>query len=73
MTTSAVSAKLTGSRFVRFFSGILSELRKVVWLTRREVAYLTFMVLIVAVAAGIVLGLFDFGFSAAVDKFIITK
>jgi preprotein translocase subunit SecE len=70
MTTHAV-AKPTGNRFIGFFTGIWAELKKVVWLSRREAAYLTMLVLIVAVAAGIVLGLFDWGFSTAVDKLII--
>jgi preprotein translocase subunit SecE len=71
MTTQAVGVKPSGNRFIRFFTGIWYELKKVVWLTRREVAYLTLLVLVVSVAAGVVLGLFDWGFSTAVDKFII--
>jgi preprotein translocase SecE subunit len=70
MTTHAV-AKPAGNRFTRFFTGIWSELRKVVWLSRREAAYLTLIVLVVTIAAGIVLWAFDLGFSTAVDKFII--
>ena len=35
------------SRF-KFFGEVISELRKVVWLSRREVAYLTFLVVVVA-------------------------
>jgi preprotein translocase subunit SecE len=74
MTTHAVSAnKPAGNRFIGFFTGIWAELKKVVWLSRREAAYLTMIVLIVGIAAGIVLGLCDFGFSTAVDKFIIAK
>lgn len=70
MTTHAAT-KAAGNRFSRFFTGILSELKKVVWLTRREAAYLTMIVLIVAVIATIVLGLFDYGFSAVVDRFLV--
>ena len=72
MTTSAI-AKPTGNRFSRFFTGLYAELKKVVWLTRREAAYLTLLVLIVAAAAAIVLGLFDWGFSSIIDKFLIAK
>jgi preprotein translocase subunit SecE len=71
MTTHAVGVKPTGNRFTRFFTGIWFELKKVVWLSRREVAYLTLIVLAVSIAAGVVLGLFDWGFSTAVDKFIL--
>ncbi len=72
MTTRTV-AKPAGNRFTRFFTGIWAELKKVVWLSRREAAYLTLIVLIVAVAAGIVLGLFDYGFSNLIDKLLIAK
>ncbi len=73
MTSHAVSAKPAGNRFVGFFTGIWAELKKVVWLSRREAAYLTMIVLIVAIAAGIVLGLFDYGFSTLIDKLLIAK
>lgn len=56
------SAKRSGLRF-RFFSETIAELKKVVWLTRREVIYLTALVLITAVSVGAVLGLLDWGFS----------
>ena len=72
MTTHAI-AKPAGNRLSRFFTGLYSELKKVVWLSRREAAYLTLLVLIVAAAAAIVLGLFDWGFSAIVDKLFIAK
>jgi preprotein translocase subunit SecE len=71
MTTHAIGVKPAGNRFTRFFTGIWSELRKVVWLSRREVAYLTLIVLAVSIAAGVVLGLFDWGFSTAVEKLLL--
>jgi preprotein translocase SecE subunit len=49
----------------------IAELKKVVWLTRREAAYLTFMVLIVAVIVALILGAFDFGFTNLVDKLFL--
>jgi preprotein translocase subunit SecE len=64
--------KRSGSRF-RFFGDIIAELRKVVWLTRREAIYLTVLVLIVAVAAGLVLGAIDYGFSRLVDLIFIGR
>jgi preprotein translocase subunit SecE len=71
--TSIVAAKPAGNRFTRFFSGLWAEMKKVVWLSRREVAYLTGLVLLVTVATGLVLGLFDWGFSTAIDKLLIGK
>jgi len=58
------------SRF-SFFSEIIAELKKVVWLTRREATYLTFMVLIVAIIVGLILGGFDYAFANLVDKFFV--
>ncbi|MCR4395013.1 MAG: preprotein translocase subunit SecE [Dehalococcoidales bacterium] len=72
MTTGS-AVKKTGNRFTRFFTGIWSELKKVVWLSRREAMYLTMLVLIVSIAAAIVLGAFDYGFSTLVDKLLIGR
>jgi preprotein translocase SecE subunit len=55
-----------GSRF-RLVGDVIAELRKVVWLSRREAIYLTVLVLIVAVTAGLVLGAIDYGFSRLID------
>jgi preprotein translocase subunit SecE len=73
MTTRALAAKPAGNRFTRFFTGIWAEMRKVVWLSRREVLYLTMLVLIVTIATGVVLYAFDLGFSTGVDKLIMGK
>ena len=66
------TTKRSGSRF-RFFSEIIAELKKVVWLTRREAAYLTVLVLIVAIAVGLLLGAIDYGFTNLVDKLFIGR
>jgi preprotein translocase SecE subunit len=71
--TIGAAVKPSGNRFTRFFSGIWGELRKVVWLSRKEVIYLTVLVLVVSIAAGVVLGLFDLGFSTTVEKFVLGK
>jgi len=54
------------SRF-SFIGETIAELKKVTWLTRREAAYLTLLVLVVAVSVGVVLGLIDWGFSGLVN------
>jgi preprotein translocase SecE subunit len=71
--TTRTAAKPAGNRFTRFFTGIWSELKKVVWLSRREAAYLTLMVLVVTIIVGIILGAFDYGFSTAVGKLLLGK
>ena len=58
------------SRF-RFIGEIIAELKKVTWLNRREIVYLTFLVLVVTVAVGLILGAFDYGFTRFVDKFFL--
>jgi preprotein translocase subunit SecE len=58
------------SRF-RFIADTLAEMKKVTWLTRRETAYLTGLVLIVAISAGVVLGLIDLGFSSLVNTLLL--
>lgn len=70
MTHRATTTKR--SRF-RFVGETISELRKVVWLSKREAAYLTALVLIVAIAAGLVLGAFDYGFTDLVDKLFLGR
>jgi preprotein translocase subunit SecE len=70
MTHHTATAKRTGSRF-RFIGDIVAELKKVVWLTRREAIYLTTLVLIVAIAMGILLGALDYGFTQLVDTFFL--
>jgi len=66
MRRQTVTAKPSRSRF-RFFGETISELKKVVWLTRREIIYLTTLVLITAAVAGLILGVLDYGFSRLVD------
>jgi preprotein translocase SecE subunit len=67
MTQPTAPAK-KGFFLVRYFSEILNELKKVVWLSRREIAYLTTLVIIVVIVTGIVLGALDYGFSELVSR-----
>ena len=50
---------------------IVSELKKVTWPTRDETIYLTTVVIIVAVAVGIVLGLVDIFFNWLIDQLLL--
>ncbi len=59
------------SRF-RFIGEIIAELKKVTWLKwPHEVLYLTFLVLLVTIIVGLILGAFDYGFSRLVDRFFL--
>ena len=71
--THQAKARRSGIRLFHYIGEIINELKKVVWLTRREAAYLTLMVLIVSIAAGIVLGVLDYGFTNLVDKIFLGK
>ncbi|MDD4876476.1 MAG: preprotein translocase subunit SecE [Dehalococcoidales bacterium] len=64
------TAKRRSSRF-NFVSNTISELKKVVWLSKREVAYLTGLVLVVTIILGVFLGAIDYGFTNLVDKLFI--
>ncbi len=68
--TVTVRAPVKKVRF-RFLREGYSEMRKVVWLSRRELVYLTGLVLLVVVVFGVVLGLIDFGFTELVNKVFI--
>ncbi|HEX9897104.1 MAG TPA: preprotein translocase subunit SecE [Dehalococcoidales bacterium] len=67
----AVPAPKPKNAISRFFSDTIAEMKKVTWLSRRETIYLTGLVLLVAVAAGIVLGLFDWSFSQLINKLVL--
>ena len=70
MTHHTVTAKRGSSRF-RFIGETIAELKKVVWLTRRQAAYLTILVLIVACVAALVLGAIDYGFTRLVNELFL--
>ena len=65
------TAKRSGSRF-RFIGETIAELKKVVWLTRRQIAYLTVIVLIVAGIASLVLGAIDYGFARLINGLFLS-
>ncbi len=70
MTQRSATTKRSGPRF-RFISETIAELKKVTWLTRREVIYLTTLVLIISITVGIVLGIMDYGFTRLVNDIFL--
>jgi preprotein translocase subunit SecE len=70
MTYRSATTKRSGPRF-KFISETIAELKKVVWLTRREAAYLTALVLLVSITMGVILGVLDFGFTKLVNNVFI--
>jgi preprotein translocase subunit SecE len=71
--TQPVTAKKKGFRLFNYFAEIFNELKKVVWLSRRELLYLTGMVLIVTIITGAILGALDYGFTQLVNKVFLGK
>jgi preprotein translocase SecE subunit len=57
----------------RFALDIWSELGKVVWPKREDVTHLTFVIVVVTILIGAVLGLIDISFSWLIDKLILSK
>ncbi len=70
MKRRTATAKQNRPRF-RFIGDTIAELKKVVWLTRREIVYLTGLVLVVAVTMGIILGVIDYGFTRLVNDLFL--
>ena len=70
MTHRTDITKRGSSRF-RLIGETIAELKKVVWLSRREAIYLTGLVLMAAIAAGLFLGAFDYGFAQLVNKLFL--
>jgi preprotein translocase SecE subunit len=71
MKQRATAGKTGSGHKLNFFSDTISELKKVTWLSRREVIYLSCVVLLVTVAVGIVLALVDFGFTRLIEGVFI--
>ena len=70
MTQRSATTKRSSSRF-RFITETIAELKKVVCLNRREVTYLTTLVLIVTIIAGLILGILDYGFTRLVNDIFL--
>ena len=71
--TQPTTTKKKGFRLFNYIGEIINELKKVVWLSRRETAYLTGIVLLVTIAASLVLGAIDLGFSELITKVFAGK
>jgi preprotein translocase subunit SecE len=62
----SVRQSVKDSKLARFYNETRSELRKVLWPSRKEWVNLTFMVIVVSVAIGAGLGLVDWVFEKLV-------
>ena len=55
---------------VNYISETIGELKKVTWLSRRDLLYLSGIVLLVTLVVGVILGGIDFGFSKFIQWLI---
>lgn len=76
---STAAVKRPPNRFERilgkfkFFNDVISELKKVVWPTRKELTNLTLMVIIICVVVGAALGALDYGFFQLFNKVLLGR
>jgi len=71
-SVSASKKKSTSTRVkTNIVSDIIAEMKKVTWLSRRELLYLTGLVILVTVVMALLLGVLDFGFTKLVNDVFI--
>jgi len=71
MTQASTKTKKKGFRLFTYIGEVVNELKKVVWLSKRETAYLTGIVLLVVIVASIFFGAIDYGFTELVRRVFI--
>ncbi len=70
MRMQAAAGRPLISRVRSYIGEVISELKKVSWPTREEARRLTIMVIIIAGAIGLFLGIVDYGFTHLVELII---
>jgi preprotein translocase subunit SecE len=65
------SVKPQGKQRFKFIGEVISELKKVTWLSRREATYLTTLVIVFTVVVAIILGVIDYGFSKLMNVILL--
>lgn len=55
---------------INYLSETIAELKKVTWLNRRDLLYLSGLVILAAAVVGLILGLIDWGFSKFIEVLI---
>ncbi|MES3032267.1 MAG: preprotein translocase subunit SecE [Patescibacteria group bacterium] len=59
------------SKITEYFKETKTELKHVIWPSRRQTIYSTLVVIILSVLVGYYLGVFDFIFSRGLEKIIV--
>ena len=73
MAEATAQKKKSGSKIVRFFKEVKSEMKKVVWPTRKQVIKNTLIVIASVVLIGVVIWVLDMVFSLGLEQIIKTK
>jgi preprotein translocase subunit SecE len=71
-TKTAATASKPKNAIANYISETIAELKKVTWLSRRDLLYLSGLVLLVTIMVGLLLGIIDWGFSEFVKWLINT-
>ena len=72
-TKPASTAPKPKNAVANYISETIAELKKVTWLSRRDLLYLSGLVLLVTIVVGVILGGIDFGFSKLIEWLIKWK
>ena len=69
---SAATSPKPKNPVANYISETIAELKKVTWLSRRDLMYLSGLVLLVTIVVGVILGAIDLGFSDLIKWLINT-
>ena len=70
MAEATATKKKSGNKIVRFFKELKSELKKVVWPSKKQVIKNTLIVIAAVIIIGIVIWILDFAFGFGISKLI---
>ena len=70
MANTSAAAPKKQNRFVEYFKGVRTELKKVVWPTKKETQKYTVIVLVVCAAFALLFWLLDTAFLALLDLIV---
>ena len=70
MAVATAQKKKSGNKIVRFFKELKSELKKVVWPSKSQVAKNTVIVIAAVIIIGIVIWVLDMAFGFGISKLI---
>ena len=70
MAEATASKKKSGNKIIKFFKEVKSEMKKVVWPSKKQVIKNTLIVIAAVIIIGIVIWILDFVFGLGLSKLI---